>query len=61
MGKGQMTVTVDKEVLQNIWEYKKRNYPGLSKSAMIELFLRYALEYKLKDEESHKKGLSIIR
>ncbi len=61
MVKDHLNVTVEREVLGDIWGYKERNYPGLSNSAMIEILLRDAVSRKLKDEESRKLGLSVAK
>lgn len=54
MVKQQLTVTIDKELVSSILLYKKRNYPYLSKSAMIETLLTEAMS-------SHKSDLSVVR
>lgn len=53
MVKAQLTVTIDEELLSSIWSYKKRSYPYLSKSAMIEILLADAM--------SHRKEMSVAR
>lgn len=54
MTKEQLTVTIDEELLSSIWNYKKKDYPYLSKSAMIETLLSEAMN-------AHKRDLSIVR
>ena len=53
MVKEQLTVTIDKELLSRIWSYKKKSYPYLSKSAMIEILLAEAM--------SRRKEISVAR
>jgi len=59
MVKDHLNATIERDVLERIWGYKRRYYPGLSKSAMIELLLRDAILRELRDEESRKLGLSV--
>jgi len=54
MVKKQLTVTIEEELLSSIWSYKKKNYPYLSKSAMIETLLSEAMNV-------HKRDLSVVR
>lgn len=54
MTKEQLTVTIDRELLSSIWSYKKRNYPYLSKSAMIETLLSETMN-------THERDLSVVR
>lgn len=54
MTKEQLTVTIEKDLLSSIWSYKKRNYPYLSKSAMIEILLAEAMR-------EWRKDLSVVR
>lgn len=54
MTKEQLTVTIDRELLSSIWSYKKKNYPYLSKSAMIEILLSETMN-------THTRDLSVVR
>jgi len=54
MTKEQLTVTIDRELLSSIWSYKKKNYPYLSKSAMIETLLS-------ENMGAHKRDMSVVR
>lgn len=53
MVKEQLTVTIDKGLLSSIWSYKKKSYPYLSKSAMIEILLADAM--------SRREEISVAR
>lgn len=54
MTKKQLTVTIDRELLSSILSYKKKNYPYLSKSAMIETLLSETMS-------THERDLSVVR
>ena len=54
MVKKQLTVTIEEDLLLNIWRYKKETYPYLSKSAMIEILLTEVMK-------SRERDLSIAR
>lgn len=43
MVKDALHVTIERKVLKRIEDYQKIRYPGLSKSAVVEILLREAL------------------
>lgn len=54
MVKENLGATVDKTVLKWIQEYRKKTYPGLSFSAVVELLLREAMR------QHQQQDLSIV-
>jgi metal-responsive CopG/Arc/MetJ family transcriptional regulator len=53
MVKSQVTITIERELLSSIDEYRKRIYPDLSRSAVFGILLREAI--------SHRKEISVVR
>jgi hypothetical protein len=53
MVKTQVTITVDRELLSVIEEYRKRVYSDLSRSAIFGILLREAM--------SHRREMSVAR
>lgn len=43
MVKEQISVTLDRDLLKRLDGYKKINYPGVSRSAVVEMLLRKQL------------------
>jgi len=57
MVKTQTNWTIDSEIVKEIGNYRKRLYPGLSKSAVVELLLRDILAQK----REMSKEMSIVK
>ena len=53
MVKSQVTVTIERELLSVIEEYRKKVYPGVSRSGVFGILLREAM--------SHRREISVAR